>query len=112
MVFFIRNSKQDRTIAFYPSPAGATESGLPLESWQEIVDVAPDLATLEADVEALLVCRRKEKRECWIVPVDACYELVGRVRRHWRGFEGGEEAAAEIDAFLAALAEREAASAV
>ena len=112
IVFFIRNSKQDRTIAFYPSPAGATESGLPLESWQEIVDVAPDLATLEADVEALLVCRRKEKRECWIVPVDACYELVGRVRRHWRGFEGGEEAAAEIDAFLAALAEREAASAV
>jgi hypothetical protein len=40
--------------------------------------------------------------------VDACYELVGRIRRHWTGFEGGEEAWLEIDAFFAGLPAREA----
>ena len=63
----------------------------------------------DADVEALLISRRRGRTEteCWIVPVDACYELVGRIRRHWRGFEGGEEAWVEIDAFFAGLGARE-----
>jgi hypothetical protein len=26
------------------------------------------------------------------VPIDACYELVGRLRTLWRGFDGGREA--------------------
>ena len=30
LAFFFRNSVQDRTVAFYPGPAGATESELPL----------------------------------------------------------------------------------
>ena len=30
--------------------------------------------------------------DCHLVPVDACYELVGRLRRVWRGFDGGQEA--------------------
>ena len=42
-----------------------------------------------------------ENNGSWIVPVDACYELVGRIRRHWKGFEGGQEAWLKIDAFFA-----------
>ncbi len=30
--------------------------------------------------------------ECYIVPIDACYELVGHLRLLWRGFDGGSEA--------------------
>jgi hypothetical protein len=101
IVFFLRNSATGRVLAFYPSPAGATESGLPLEVWDEIVEANPVLASLEPDVEALLIAQRSG--QAWIVPVDACYELVGRIRRHWRGFEGGEEAWLEIDAFFAGL---------
>ncbi len=37
------------------------------------------------------------------MPIDACYELVGRIRRRWRGFEGGEEAWREIEGFFAGL---------
>ena len=107
IAFFLRNSARGRVLAFYPSPAGATESTLPLEAWDEIVAALPVLATLEPDVEALLVCRRRERMESWIVPVDACYELVGRLRRSWKGFEGGAEAWSEIDAFFAGLEERE-----
>ena len=43
--------------AVYPSPAGATESLLPLETWDQIVAENPDLQSMEADVEALLVNR-------------------------------------------------------
>jgi len=109
VAFFLRNSMQGRMLAFYPSPAGATESGLPIEIWDEMVMANPVLGSLEADVEALLIARRRghAETESWIVPVDACYELVGRIRRHWRGFDGGAEAWLEIDAFFAGLAARE-----
>ena len=33
LVFLFKNSVQDRTVAFYPGPAGATESELPLDAW-------------------------------------------------------------------------------
>jgi hypothetical protein len=68
-----------------------------------MVQATPELATLEPEVEALLVSRR----ESWIVPVDACYELVGRIKRTWRGFDGGSEAWREIDGFFAGLAQLE-----
>ena len=29
---------------------------------------------------------------CLLVPIDACYRLVGLVKLHWRGFDGGSEA--------------------
>jgi hypothetical protein len=105
VAFFLRNSAQGRMLAFYPSPAGATESSLPLDVWDELAAANPLLTTLEPDVEALLVSRRRGRAdtECWIVPVDACYELVGRIRRHWKGFEGGHEAWLEIEAFFAGL---------
>ena len=112
MVFYVRNSQTGRIAAFYPSPAGATESGLALETWEDMVQAHPVLETLEPDVEALLISRSRDgATQSWIVPVDACYELVGRIRRHWQGFDGGEDARREIDGFFAGLSEREAGSA-
>jgi hypothetical protein len=106
LAFFVRNSRDNRVTAFYPSPAGVTEAGLPLEIWDEVAAANPPLPTLSPDTEALLICRRRSGDEAWIVPVDACYELAGRVRRRWKGFDGGE-AWQEIDAFLAELQARE-----
>ncbi|HEY0557445.1 MAG TPA: DUF5947 family protein, partial [Thermoanaerobaculia bacterium] len=106
LVFFFYNGSLGQTVAFYPSPAGATESLLPLETWEEIVRANPRVAGLEPDVEALLVSRRDQACACYIVPIDACYELVGIVRRHWRGFHGGEEAWRAIEEFFAALSAR------
>jgi hypothetical protein len=107
LAFFFFNSTQGRTVAFYPSPAGATESLLPLETWEEIVRGNPRIAALIPDVEALLVWKRPEEGAAsYVVPIDACYELVGIVRRHWRGFHGGEEAWEAIAAFFAGLAAR------
>jgi hypothetical protein len=105
--FFLRSSAAGRFVAFYPSPAGATESQLALDAWAEIEAQNPFLGELEADVEALLVHgRRGEPLEAYVVPIDACYELVGKVRRSWRGFDGGDEARGELDAFFVTVRER------
>src|ERR1700723_4272906 len=57
MAFFFRSTPDARVVAFYPSPAGATESLLPLETWSDIAEANPALEEMEADVEALLVNR-------------------------------------------------------
>ena len=106
MAFFFHNSTMGRVVAFYPSPAGATESMLELDTWAEIMAANPALANPEPDVEALLVRRSGTGFECWLVPIDACYELVGRVKRHWKGFDGGAELWQDLDGFLDALRER------
>ncbi len=57
---------------------------------------------LRPDVEALLVHRTDGPGgSCHLVPIDACYELVGRLRTVWRGFDGGREAHEAMDAFFA-----------
>jgi hypothetical protein len=107
LVFLFRNSVQDRMVAFYPSPAGATESELPLAAWDRVVAANPALGTLAPDVEALLVRRGDHTPGgaaggfgCHLVPIDACYELVGRMRMTWRGFDGGQEARAAMSEFF------------
>ncbi|MDQ2727977.1 MAG: DUF5947 family protein [Actinomycetota bacterium] len=156
VAFFFLNSEMGRVAAFYPGPAGATESLLSLDTWNEIVAAQPTLATLQPDVEAFLVRvasgpgsvgassrgpsavslksptasaalpvdrpaaspieTRAEERlaaeqraptrtpECYLVPIDACYDLVGRLRKLWRGFDGGSEARAALDEFFKEVA--------
>ena len=107
MAFFFRNTEAERVSAFYPSPAGPTESLLELEAWSELEADNPVLTELEPDVEALLISRARKMREHWLVPIDDCYELVGVIRSRWRGFGGGEEVWTEIDRFFNDLPMRE-----
>jgi hypothetical protein len=100
LAFFFVNGSTGRPAAFYPSPAGATESELPLDAWEEIARAVPALGRLLPDVEALLVRRTDSLAEAVTVPIDVCYELVGRIRRSWQGFQGGDEVWQEIDALF------------
>jgi hypothetical protein len=113
MAFFFANSLLGRMVAQYPSPAGATESELPLEAWQQIVDANPILKDMEEDVEALLVNRVGHARgvsaaEYYILPIDHCYRLVGIIRTHWRGLSGGGEVWEQIADFFADLGRKSA----
>jgi hypothetical protein len=109
LAFFFHNSEMDKTVAFYPGPAGATESELDLDAWSTISGADSRLDMLAEDVEALLV--RVPDRdhadpalnapaECYLVPIDACYEFVGRLRMLWRGFDGGQDVREFVDAFF------------
>jgi len=108
VAFFMGHSAIGRTIAFYPSPAGATESALMLTAWDELVGANPWVRAVAPDVEALLVRKDPEQDgyACFIVPIDACYELVGRIRRHWSGMSGGDAVRAAIDGFFADVTAR------
>jgi hypothetical protein len=101
LAFFFRNSALDKTVGFYPGPAGATESELDLDAWSLVTTADARLAMMADDVEALLV-RVPDNRdpECYLVPIDACYEFVGRLRMLWRGFDGGQQVRAYIDDFF------------
>lgn len=106
LAFFFYNSLEKKMVAFYPSPAGATESLLPLDTWGEIAAAYPQLAAIAPDVEAILVRRTREASSCYVVPIDAAYELVGIIRSTWKGFDGGEEAQRRIAQYFERLAEK------
>ncbi len=111
MAFFFRSTPDARVVAFYPSPAGATESLLPLETWTDIQDANPVIREVEPDVEALLVNRIGHVRgfgapEYYVLPIDECYKLVGLIRANWKGLSGGTEVWREIGNFFDGLKQR------
>jgi len=107
MAFFFNSSPLERMVAFYPSPAGATESLLAFETWDEVVKGNPALANMLPDVEALLVNRVGAANgvvpEYFIAPIDECYKLVGVIRLYWQGLSGGTEMWREIQKFFTQL---------
>lgn len=123
-VAFFVTAASGVTTAFYPGPAGATECELPMVDWDELREAHPSLREVEPDVEAVLVRLRPrgggpgsdelngareargERAECFIVPIDLCYQLVGTLRQTWRGFDGGSEARRALDDFFASLGQR------
>ena len=106
LAFFSHNTVAGKMTAMYPSPAGATESLLPLPAWEALLNANPRLARMEPDVEAFLVNRAGDARQYYIAPIDHCYELVGLIRMHWRGFSGGDEVWKQIGCFFNRLEER------
>jgi len=107
MAFFFVNSTLGRVVAMYPGAAGAAESLLPLQTWDELVPADSPVRTLRFDVEALLVNRVTRTPSAalrdYLVPIDLCYRLVGVIRSEWRGFSGGTEAWTAIERFYAEL---------
>lgn len=106
IAFVVANTQLECSVAFYPSPGGATESELPLDAWSDVVDANPGLERVEPDVEAVLVRTGEDDPTCHVVPVDRCYELVGALKLHWRGFDGGSEVREHIAAFFADVERR------
>jgi hypothetical protein len=75
-------------------------------AWQELAGTIPQLATVEPEVEALLVNTVHGLDHHWIVPVDDCYRMVAVVRREWRGLSGGGQVWPAVEQFFEELTER------
>jgi Family of unknown function (DUF5947) len=108
MAFCFKSSVDDKVIALYPSPAGATESQLPLDTWSAIVAENPVLGRMGQDVEALLVNRLGPARgytaaEYYLLPIDECYKLVWLIRSNWKGLSGGADLWKQLESFFADL---------
>jgi len=100
LAFLMHSTVTGCVVAMYPSPAGATESELRLQSWQELVGRNPILATLEPDIEGLIVNRLSAPPLYAIAPIDACYALTGAVKAAWEGISGGSGVERALDRFF------------
>jgi hypothetical protein len=106
LAFFMRSTVTGTVVAFYPSPAGATESELSMESWQALVQRNPVLEQLDPDAEALVVNRLTRPHEYAIVPIDDCYALVGLIKSRWEGISGGSAIEQAVPEFFTAIRAR------
>jgi hypothetical protein len=114
--FFFVNSDLGRVVACYPSPAGATECLLDLPEWERLRQSHPLLSAPVDDVEAVYVTRDRGARpltprvhaglEAFLIPIDACYALVGEVRLRWRGLDGGDDVRQVLADFVGDLRTR------
>jgi hypothetical protein len=105
LVFFV--PKADGTVtAEGPSPAGAMRWEVDAQAWQQLVGTCPQLASVEPEVEALLLNTVHGLDHHWIVPIDDCYRMVAVVRREWRGLSGGGRVWPAVERFFEELTER------
>ena len=100
LAFFYDDTRAGRVVAYYPSPMGATESSLELDTWTELETNNPVLEAMQPDVEALLVDRTGQDPRHWLVPLETCYSLVGLIRLRWKGLSGGREVWDAIKGFF------------
>jgi hypothetical protein len=106
LAFFMRSSVTNGVVAFYPSPAGATESELSLEAWELLVARNPALEELDPDAEALIVNRLSSPPQYVIAPIDQCYALVGLIKSRWDGISGGSALEQAVPDFFEGLRRR------
>jgi len=106
LAFFVPSAEFKRVRAYYPSPAGATESLLTFDVWDRLVRENPILSTLEPEVEAWLANRLGRSNEYYLVSIDECYKLVGLIRTHWRGLSGGTAVWESIGRFFTSLKDK------
>ena len=104
LAFFLRTG--GGVVAFYPSPAGATESELDLGVWGELCARNPLLVDLEPEAEALIIDRTADRPRAAMAPTDEAYRLVGLVKANWQGISGGSEVEHAIDSFFEELKAR------
>jgi hypothetical protein len=123
LAFLLEDSRAGRSALSYPSPAGAADAAASpsrvREVWTAALRDAPGFPRPEPDIEAVVLRRTAvsldepgglaaaavaadDGCEAYLMPVDACYALVGRIRRDWSGFDGGPAARAAIEDALAA----------
>jgi hypothetical protein len=106
LAFFMRSTVTGGVVAFYPSPAGATESELALDAWEELVERNRALGDLDPDAEALIANRLVEPHQHVIAPIDECYRLVGLIKSRWEGISGGPALREAVPQFLDSLRRR------
>lgn len=103
LAFFMKTGDPEKVYAFYPSPAGATESEIDEAAWARFQALNPVLERLEPDSEALIINRISDTHQFVIAPIDECYRLVGMIKVSWEGISGGTGPQEAIERFFIEL---------
>lgn len=103
LAFCRRVGEGEQVVIHYPGALGAVEARVEVGAWAELEERNPTLREMEPGVEALLINRVAEAQEYWIAPLDTCFQLVGVIRRHWKGLGGGDVVWEEVARFFAGL---------
>ena len=95
-----------RTVAFYPGPAGATESELPLDAWDARRGGQPAARHRAAPTSRRCCVRGARTASDRVRPATWCRSTPATswsagCGRLWRGFDGGQEARARSTTFFA-----------
>lgn len=107
LFFLCRRTNPARWVGFFPGALGPAEAEVDQAACAALAARSKLVATLEPDVEALLIRRERSGAEsAYAVPIDECYRLTGLLRQFHRGFDGGDEARAVLEDFFAELARR------
>jgi hypothetical protein len=108
LAFVFMNSRLGAPFACYPSPAGNIESKVDADRFRALGESDPAVGALLPDVQALVGWGPRGTRdlECFVAPIDSCYELAGLCRTRWRGFDGGDDVRQGIEKFFARLRAR------
>ena len=107
LAFFLHSSPAGRVVAFYPSPAGATESLVELDAWKPLGGrQIPSSANWSRTWRRCWSTASARRATYYRVGIDLCYHLAGLIRTHWRGLSGGTAVWDEIGRFFAGLKER------
>ena len=103
LAFFFRNSTLGRMVAFYPGPAGATESRAAARRLGPDRGGEPAARPTSPRRRGAAGARRRTAAtaQCHLVPIDACYELVGQLRRCGAASTAARRRTTAIDAFFA-----------
>lgn len=104
LAFFLRSG--GGVVAFYPSPAGATEKEIDAGVFSELEERNPRVRELDVESEVLIVDRLGEQMRSAIAPTDEAYRLVGLVKANWRGISGGPVLQDAVDGFFEGLREK------
>ncbi|HVS95528.1 MAG TPA: DUF5947 family protein [Puia sp.] len=104
VAFFVNDSRRGGIVAYYPVAAGWMESTmLRMEAWNGLLADNPLLAGMSPDIEAFLVDRLTDPAQHFIVPMDTCFQLIGTIRKNWKGICGGSEVTDAIRGFFVRL---------
>lgn len=106
LLFLTTKSQPAQKQAFYPSAAGAVECTFAEDLWSELRQWVPVIDELTPDIEALLIYEKEDSIILYRLSIDLCFQLIGLIRMHWRGFSGGADVYREISQFFENLDSR------
>jgi len=105
LVFLMCSSPSGKAVGLFPGPLGIAEAEISDDGWAGVLERWSALQEMAADVEAIMLVNMRNVDEAgvYLVPIDACFSLAGRLQGSSKGLDGGAEAGKVVADFVREL---------